>query len=337
MSYIDYGHVCSTLLANKSSDFVRYNDFFRDIKNKAFKRIVIYLHEQLIISVCNRSKGYQKNITLRYVGYNISKQSEFKNWLKCDSYMYPRMQHVFDLYSSTELKKAFEYLYKVNLVEKGNYYASTVNIKFPIGFKILPLVYCYMSLMSKFKKAKQIKNEILETLTNTPEMLKLKYEDYTKDELIDIIVSKQINRYELSKVNSNSPFFKMIIRELIDYKLPEALMTYLKYYNKDDKFFIENVYNNFFAEAGKVFNIVDLQGNELLEVDENEIYHNDPIMEIKDDEIDKDALLNPTEIKSKEKREILGQELTKLKNNGILLPEKKKIIKNPKVVNKDLF
>jgi len=317
----DYKSISNILLNCKRNPFVDYEFHFRD-KDIEFKRLLYYLHDQLIISVCNRVNATDKNISLRYTGYNLTSISDFKKWLKCDNYLYPRMSYCFDLYTGKELKKAFDELYKMNLIEKGSFYASTIAVNYPIKDRILPVVYAWFSLISKLKKSKKIKNDIIESILKTPEMLRNKYETYTKDQLINIIINRQIKRYDLKKMHRESPLFQLIIKDLIDKKLPNALQTYLKYHNKNDDFFIEETYNQFFAKESK----------------SNNMKFNDDLIEIKDDDEDdkididiqvtKEELINAQPIKPKEKRKILSQELQKLKNNGILLPDKPKKKKN---------
>jgi len=257
---MDYSSMASLLLKSKSIEYVQYYKYFKcfesNKRNKDNKllRTIYHLHDQLILSICDRAPSNEKNIFLKTYGYNLANLDEFVEWLKDDTYFYPNLEFMLDIYSPEELAYAFNLLIKINMITTGHFYVSTIAINFPVNNKVLPICYAYFSLITYYKKRKRIKNDILDAIKNSKGLLRKKYESMTKANLIELILDNQINMIEFDKISPKSPIFQLIIKELTEYVLPSGMYNYLKEMTpkairkKQKEAFIEDSYEDFFSE-----------------------------------------------------------------------------------------
>ena len=284
--YFEYNNVAMALLQNKSSEYVEYYKYFKFIEDKSLLRTVFYLHNELIISVCNRASGDVIDISLRHLKLNLGIVSDFKEWLLKDDYMFPKMAHVLEIYDVKELHSAFHVLHKAKMVMPSNLYVSSIVVQYPVLGKVLPVVRAYMKLLHRFKIQKSLESDLIESIKNTPVMLKKKYSKFTKKELIEFIINKQIKEYDLKNINKRSPLFSLIVQELVKYRLPEAMLTYLRPYLKDQKSFIQNEFQNFFDEIKD-----EIMDEELSDVFKEPVLIKQEIKRI-DNEVDEEVSAN---------------------------------------------
>lgn len=327
MGYYNYAQISQALIKHKSNKFVKLFDFFVSSQNIGLNRTAIQLYDQLIIAACNRPNGALVDIYVSHIGLNIKRLKDFKKWLYEDKPMYPRIDYMLELYSAKELYDAFHLLIKLELIESSTYKSSSIILKYPIENKMLPLVYAYNALLYRFKIENKLNKDVTELIKSTPILLKKKYSKLSKEQLIDLIIEKQISPIELKKITKHSQIFKSLMYELTNYIIPNALATYLKPYHEEKIFNIEDSFNDFFDEIRKTENLTneDIKKINIIKDETNKTNKKEEKINIEPlvhkDELNSNSSNLPTPI------DILNELIDKSKNNPKLDEIEKKLKK----------
>ena len=243
-----YSEIANTLIIHKSSDYVNFKKYIDYKNSNKINKLSYILHDYLMIASCDRMDDDKRETNIRINNYNLNNIYEFEEWIQKEDYRFPRLKNLIDLYELRELHFAFQKLFSRGLIAPDRIYANSISVQYPVHQQMLSLPYAYVKLLSYLKKQHQVKNAIINKIKNLDVMLRKKYKKFNKNQLLDLLVDKQVKPYDLKKINYKSPIFKLIIKELTNYELPELIDMIINKYNKESKDYFENTYDDFFAE-----------------------------------------------------------------------------------------
>jgi len=228
----DFQRLAYCLLQHKNHQFVSFNSYFKDTPKIHFQ-VINALYQELLISECHRPDTYNKSTAIAHYNLNPYLLSDFKTWIIKDSTGFPRLHHLLDLYTNEQLFNAFQELTHKGFI-KSHIYKKSIYLLYPVLNQFLPLTYAYIKLLYHIKKLYELKNNIIDTIKDTNTLkteLKQKYNNYNKEQLIDILINTDIDKIQKLKkhqIDKNSILFQSIISQLTNYVIPIALQTYLK-------------------------------------------------------------------------------------------------------------